>query len=112
MTTYDTKDTFWSGRREDDIAIVTKFIPFMGECAKDLPNVEQFRVYQKSLYRLYNDGDNFPAMRYRSLCTKVGIDWCVNGHRYASALEDLGDKLLNAALHEVRDRVYQPGVAA
>lgn len=101
------KKTFWDHRRDEDINFIQAYIPLMGKCTT--PKMERFRKYQNMYYRFYNDGDkpSYPSMN--SLARAVGLTW--SGIRWQTdyeridELEEIGDRLLDAAIEEAKSGV-------
>lgn len=98
-------ETFWDGRREEEVADVDKYIPISGACST--PKMDKWRKYQNMYYRLFNDGDKPNYFSMSSLAKSVGMQWkglylVPNGKR---VLEEIGDRLLDNALEEIKSGV-------
>ena len=87
-------ERFWDGRREGEVDLVRSEVPFMGECPKDRPMLEEWRKFSNAYYRRYNDGDRYRnKLRHMAKRFDVALNWDED-------LEILGDKVLDAALAE------------
>mgnify|MGYP001081162092 CR=1 FL=1 len=87
-------ERFWDGRREGEVDLVRSEVPFMGECPKDRPMLEEWRKFSNAYYRRYNDGDGFKG-KLRFMAKRFDVH--LHNER---DLEELGDKVLDAALAE------------
>jgi len=87
-------DTFWTGRRAEDVAVANSFVPITG--ATPVTVVEEFRTFQNAYYRFYNDGDlpNYRAMTRLGKVVSVEYDTS----RREQSLENIGDALLTRVL--------------
>lgn len=98
-------ETFWAGRREEEVAVADKYIPYYDKCST--PKMDKWRKYQNMYYRLFNDGDKPNYFSMSSLAKSVGMQWkglylVPNGKR---VLEEIGDRLLDNALEEIKSGV-------
>jgi len=93
-----TKETsFWGGKRSEDVDRLQCEIPIMGKITdKTRPLLEEWRKFMNVYYRHYNDGDPF-ANKLRYMAAR--FDASLRGWSDES-LEELGDKVIEAALTE------------
>lgn len=102
----NTENTFWNGRRDEEVKLLMEYIPSHGEC--ETPSVDTWRMFQNDYYRFYNDGERPNHMRLKYFAKKSGIvGFTYVGVHFAVKhdLERIGDGLLDAAIAEINSGI-------